>query len=143
MQNTIVLAKEKREVGFVLDPEFELLVGTAGIHAFVLGLSTVAPVRDIVATIAQNVVCLHLVGSPSVASAVAASMDSDNGRSKDGEEGRELHVEVGLRRILGVDMVMRCVCESSCAVLVLMGFLALLYVAQPSTHRVRKAPFSL
>lgn len=92
------MAKRSRVARRVLDPELELLVGTAGVAAPVFGLPTGETSRQAVAQFVQQVVCLHLVRSPGVASAVAAGLDGD-GRGKDGEDSRELHIEVELRRI--------------------------------------------
>jgi hypothetical protein len=93
-QDALVVASATTASAFVLDPELELFVGASGVATRVLDLSSVEVSRYVVADTVQVVVGLHLVRSPGVAWLVAGSLYGDDGRGKNGEKRRELHVEV-------------------------------------------------
>lgn len=93
-QDTITVAKRQSVAGRVGDPKLQFLVGSPSISTLVLDLSTTKTSRCAVANIVQDVVRLHLIWSPGLASAVAASLSGGNDRRKGNKKGRRLHNEV-------------------------------------------------
>ena len=66
-QYALAVAGRLAAAAIVRNPELKLLVGTSGVDALVFDLSAREGSGDAVAYTVQDVVGLHLVGSPSIA----------------------------------------------------------------------------